>query len=182
MLQPQGAVSGDGYQPAIGFFVQGEGENRYFYHGGWNEGFVAHAQFFPASGQGAVLMLNSNEGNDLMFDIGRAVGREFGWPDTPPTVKTAVEVADAERYTGEYTTKAGMELRVDIQDGALRLQAAGQPPLPIYANAELEFFARVVNVTLVFHQDEAGKIAGLTLKQERQEFEAMRQEAPRRPR
>jgi CubicO group peptidase (beta-lactamase class C family) len=178
MLQPQGAVSGEGHQPAIGFFVQGEGESRYFYHGGWNEGFVAHAQFFPASGQGVVLMLNSNEGNDLMFDIGRAVRREFGWPGTPPTAKTAVEVADAERYAGEYATEAGVELRVDIQDGALRLQAAGQPPVPIYAGAELEFFARVVNVTLLFHQDEAGKIAGLTLKQEGQEFEATRQGAP----
>jgi CubicO group peptidase (beta-lactamase class C family) len=168
MLQPQHAGQGEGYQPAIGFFVEGEQENRCFYHGGWNEGFVAHAQFFPGTGQGLVLMLNSNEGNDLMLDIGRAVRREFGWPGTPHTAKTAVEVVDAERYTGEYATEAGTELRVDIQDGALRLQTAGQPPLPIYASAELEFFARVVNVTLVFHQDEAGKMAGLTLKQEGQ--------------
>ncbi|MBN1138039.1 MAG: serine hydrolase [Anaerolineae bacterium] len=174
MLQPQHAGPGEGYQPAIGFFLEGEEQGRYFYHSGWNEGFVAHAQFFPSSGQGVALMLNSNEGNDLMFDIGRAIRREFGWPGALPTAKTAVEVAGLERYAGEYVTGSGMELRVSVQDGALWLQAGDQPPLPIYANAELEFFARVVNTTLVFRQDEAGEIAGLTLEQEGQGFEATR--------
>lgn len=134
---------------------------------------MAHAQFFPSSGQGVVLMLNSNEGNDLMFDIGRALRREFGWPGTPPT-RTAREVPGLERYAGEYVTEAGLELRISVLDGALWLQAGNQPPLPIYASAELEFFARSVNTTFVFHQDEAGVIAGLALKQEGQEFEATR--------
>jgi len=176
MLQPQHAGPGEGYRPAIGFHLEGEGQGRCFYHSGWNEGFVAHAQFFPSSGQGVVLMLNSNEGNDLMFEIGRALRREFGWPGTLPTEKKAVEVADPERYAAVYTTGTGIELRVGVQDGALWLQAAGQPPLPIYASAELEFFARVVNTTLVFHhaEREAGVIAGLTLRQEGQEFEATR--------
>jgi len=174
MLQPQHAGPSEGYQPAIGFHLDGEEQGRYFYHSGWNEGFVAHAQFFPSSGQGVVLMLNSNEGNDLMFDIGRAIRREFGWPGTLPTVKTAVEVAGLERYAGEYATEVGVELRVSVQDGALWLQATGQPPLPIYASAELRFFARAVNMALVFRRDEAGAIAGLTLEQEGQEFEATR--------
>ncbi len=121
-------------------------------------------------------MLNSNEGNDLMFEIGRALRREFGWPGTAPTVKTAIEAADVERYTGEYATEAGMELRLSVQDGALWLKAGDQPPLPIYASAELEFFARAVNTTLVFRhaEREAGTIAGLTLVQEGQKFEAAR--------
>jgi hypothetical protein len=33
-----------------------------------------------------------------MFDIARAIHREFGWPGTLPTTKTAVDVADVERY------------------------------------------------------------------------------------
>ncbi len=180
MLRPQHPGPGEGYQPAIGFFWEGEEEGRYFYHSGWNEGFVAHAQFFPSSGQGMVLMLNSNEGNDLMFDIGRALRREFGWPGTLPT-KRAVEVTDMERYAGEYVTEAGMELRVSVRDGTLWLQAGGQPPLPIHAGAEFEFFARAVNATLVFRPDEAGAVAGLTLKQEGQEFEATRRTSMENP-
>jgi CubicO group peptidase (beta-lactamase class C family) len=172
MLQPQHAGSGEGYRPAIGFFLEGEEQGRHFYHSGWNEGFVAHAQFFPNSGQGVVLMLNSNEGNDLMFEVGRALRREFGWPGTVPTEKASVAVADVERYTGEYATEAGTELRVRVQDGGLWLQAGDQPPLPVYASSELEFFARAVNTTLVFCQEEGGAVVGLTLKQEGQEFQA----------
>ena len=179
MLQPQHAGPGEGYQPAVGWFVRGEEESRCFYHSGGNEGFVAHAQFFPGSGQGVVLMLNSNEGNDLMFDVRRAIGREFCWPGTQPTERAAVEVAGVERYAGDYATEAGIELRVSVQDGALRLQVAGQPPLPIYAGAELEFFARAVNTTLVFRQCEAGAITGLRLEQEGQHFEATRRRANR---
>lgn len=178
MLQPQHAGPGEGYQPAIGFFVGGKEESCCFYHSGWNEGFVAQAQFFPASGQGMVLMLNSNEGNDLMFDIGRALRREFSWPGTQSAEKTAVQVEDVGRYTGEYATEAGMELRVDVWGGILWLQTTGQLPVAIYASADLEFFARAVNLTIVFHQDEAGEIAGLTLEQEGQKFEAARQRAP----
>ena len=180
LLQPQHPGPVEGYQPALGFFWEGEEEGRCFYHSGWNEGFVAHAQFFPSSGQGVVLMLNSNEGNDLMFDIGRALRREFGWPGTPPT-RTAREVPGLERYAGEYVTEAGLELRISVLDGALWLQAGNQPPLPIYASAELEFFARSVNTTFVFHQDEAGVIAGLALKQEGQEFEATRRPSTGNP-
>jgi CubicO group peptidase (beta-lactamase class C family) len=174
MLQPQHPGTGEGYRPTIGFFVRGEGERLCFYHSGWNEGFVAHAQFFPSSGQGLVLMLNSNEGNDLLFEIGWAFRREFGWPGTLPAEMTEIEVADPEQYAGEYTTETGVGLRLSARDGKLWLQAGEQPPLPLYASAGLEFFARAVNATILFHQDTAGEIIGLTLEQEGQKFEAAR--------
>lgn len=172
MLRPQHPGSGEGYQPALGFFLRGEGQARTFYHSGGNEGFVSHAQFLPISGQGVVLMLNSNEGNDLMFDIGHAVRREFCWPGPLPGAETAVEVADAERFAGDYVTEGRTVLRISVQDGMLRLEVGGQPPLPLYASSALEFFARVLNTTLAFRHDEAGRIAGLTLDQEGQRLEA----------
>jgi CubicO group peptidase (beta-lactamase class C family) len=176
MLQPQHPGPGEGYQPAIGFFIEGEGQAQCFYHSGWNEGFVAHAQFFPSTGQGMVLMLNSNEGNDLMFDIGRALHREFCWPGALPAEKAAVEVEDAARFAGSYVTQAGMVFGVSVQGGALRVEVPGQPPLPLYAGsrspAANEFFSRAMNITLVFRQDEFGAITGLALQQEGHTFEA----------
>jgi hypothetical protein len=71
MLQPQMPAQAEGFCPALGFFLRGEGPGLRFYHTGWNEGFVALAVFYPRSGQGAVVMLNSNQGNDLMFEIAR---------------------------------------------------------------------------------------------------------------
>ena len=178
MLQPQHADSGAGYRPALGFFLRGDGDARFFYHPGWNEGFVAHAQFFPATGQGHVVMLNSNEGNDLMFDIGRALHRELGWPGDLPAERTPVDVVAPERFVGTYATGSGMPLRVSVLAGILHLQAGTQPPLPMYASAPLEYFSRALNTTLAFRQDEAGAITGLALEQEGQTFEAERSTHP----
>jgi CubicO group peptidase (beta-lactamase class C family) len=178
MLQPQLADSGAGYRSALGFFLRGDGDARLFYHPGWNEGFVAHAQFFPATGQGHAVMLNSNEGNDLMFDIGHALHREFGWPGDLPAEKTPVEGEAPERFSGEYATQAGLVIRAIVLDGSLHIQVGSQPLLPLHASAPLEFFARAVNTTIVFRQDEAGAVRGLALAQAGQTFEAERSTDP----
>ncbi len=178
MLQPQLADSGAGYRPALGFFLRGDGDARFFYHPGWNEGFVAHAQFFPATGQGHVVMLNSNEGNDLMFDVGRALHREFGWPGDLPAERTPVEVDAPERFAGEYATGGRDWSQGQRPERESALQAGTQPPLPMCAGAPLEYFSRALNTTLAFRQDEAGAITGLALQQEGQTFEAERSTHP----
>jgi CubicO group peptidase (beta-lactamase class C family) len=168
MLQPQTPPLAEGFCPALGFFLRGEGPALRFYHTGWNEGFVSLAVFYPQAGQGAVVMLNSNEGNDLMFEIARATGREYGWPGAVPEKRRHVEVAEPQRYAGLYAAETGIPLRVSAKDGAILLQAGRQPALRLDATAELEFLAREVNTAVSFQQDEEGAIVGLTLLQDGQ--------------
>lgn len=59
-----------------------------FYHGGGNEGFRTMMFAYNSSGQGAVVMSNSDNGFVLNEEVLRAIAREYGWTnylvaDTP---------------------------------------------------------------------------------------------------
>jgi CubicO group peptidase (beta-lactamase class C family) len=89
MLTPQ-----IGEDMGIGFFLEGRGDNTRFGHLGSDEGFVAQAAFYKDRGLGAVVMLNSNEGQPLLGEILRAIAREYGWPGYFPPESTPGEVVE----------------------------------------------------------------------------------------
>ena len=65
----------------LGIFVDGDR----FMHGGDDAGFVAVLVAY-SSGQGAVIMCNADGELGLLDDIGRAIAREYHWPDSDPMV------------------------------------------------------------------------------------------------
>lgn len=50
-----------------------------FYHGGGNEGFQNMLFAYTSTGQGAVVMSNSDNGMQLIEEVLRAIAREYGW-------------------------------------------------------------------------------------------------------
>ncbi len=54
MLIPQSDVS-----MALGFFIEGEGENVTFTHDGCNTGFLSDMTFYKENGKGIIVMINS---------------------------------------------------------------------------------------------------------------------------
>lgn len=176
MITPQlpgGDVRG-GEEVGLGFFIEGEGAARRFGHGGWDEGFIANLRLYPQTGQGAVVMLNANEGHPLVSEIYRTLGQVYGWPEEPPAAQTAVEMADLEAYTGRYVTEVGVEFDVRLQEGGLVLKPAGQLPLPLQFSAVDACFTTLLNVTMVFGRDEEEKVTKLTIQQSGQNHTAMR--------
>lgn len=67
---------------ALGFFVDGNGPNRYFWHPGINAGFVA---FFFAyeKGDGLALMTNGRNTKALGLEIVQALAKQYGWTEYP---------------------------------------------------------------------------------------------------
>src|SRR5206468_2891290 len=65
---------------ALGFFVDGNGPNRYFWHPGVNAGFVA---FFFAyeKGDGLALMTNGQNSKALGLEIVHALAKQYGWKE-----------------------------------------------------------------------------------------------------
>ncbi len=74
MLSRQNARCG------LGFFVQGDGNQLRFDHGGANEGYRCQLIGYPATGQGLVIMTNSDTGGELIAEAVRAAARIYQWP------------------------------------------------------------------------------------------------------
>ena len=77
MLKPQ---SGGTVTYGLGFSVRGEGGAFTFSHGGSNEGFRCELVGVPATGQGVVIMTNSESGGKLLAAVLPVVSEAYGWP------------------------------------------------------------------------------------------------------
>ncbi len=64
----------------LGIVLNGKGQSLSFSHGGSNEGYRCHLVGFPATGQGAVLMTNSDNGDDLIEELLDDLRSEYAWP------------------------------------------------------------------------------------------------------
>src|SRR5579883_3426278 len=151
----------------IGFFLSGTGRNVRFGHDGWDEGFVAEMTMYKETGCGAVIMLNSNEGNPLLYEIERAIDREYHWigyfteEKQPQTLSTGALSA----LVATYSSKSGLQYSVTQENGHLFLKPAGQPPIQIYPESETKFFTTILNTEITFERTEDGHVQGLALRQ-----------------
>ena len=82
----------------LGINVVGEGKWLKFAHGGANEGYRANLVAFPRTGDGMVVMTNSDNGDALFGPIMIAVGHALEWPDSEP--RKIQPLADA---AGQYS-------------------------------------------------------------------------------
>ena len=64
----------------LGISVQGQGESLLISHGGNNAGFSCFLVGFTKTGQGAVVMTNSDAGNPVIQEILQRLAQEYGWP------------------------------------------------------------------------------------------------------
>ncbi len=94
------------------------------------------------------------------------------------TVAEKKEVAVApeilETYVGSYEFKPGFDMVITLEDGKLVTQLGPQPKVPIFAESETTFFAKVVDATIEFEKDESGAVTALVLHQGRNDIRAPR--------
>jgi CubicO group peptidase (beta-lactamase class C family) len=156
---------GNGLFVGLGFFVGGGiGDGFYFFHSGHNEGFVSLMRVYAHIGKGAIVMLNSNQG-ELIPEVMRAIAVEYDWPDVFAKEKTIIPLVKADRYCGLYSTQAGLQFQVMAQDGNLFVKCQQQTPLQFFPTSELEFFVKAVNTNICFEQDNTGNITAMKLSQ-----------------
>jgi CubicO group peptidase (beta-lactamase class C family) len=145
----------------LGWFCAGAGAGFRFGHPGSNEGYVAELRCVRATGQGAVVMLNANQGDVVRAEVLAALAREYGWP----ALGGPAGISDARGCAGRYRDDHGRE--VAITDGAdgLQLRVADQPPLALRALSDREFEAIAVGLRVRFEPEGARRVTGLTLIQ-----------------
>jgi CubicO group peptidase (beta-lactamase class C family) len=138
----------------------------WFGHGGSNAGYRAQVVMFPETGQGAVVMTNSDLGGDLAFEVLRSIAREYGWPAFTAAEKAAgtLNAAALRDLPGRYEgVLQGQTVRytVQAQDGALQIVAANWPaPRMLFPSADdpARFFVRESEREYTFQPDASGRV------------------------
>jgi len=90
MLTPIPGMREHGLGPALG----GSKERRYFYHSGSNAGYKCYLVAYN-SGDGAVVMTNSDNADALRRDIINTIAYEYKWPDFQPEPRRLLSMSNA---------------------------------------------------------------------------------------
>lgn len=173
MLKPQlpGQTAGNEYV-GLGWRCGGEGDAFHFGHTGSNEGFHADLCLYPATGQGAAVMINSNQGWRLPKELFRSIEREYGWPTVAQTSASGSR-SIVENLAGSYHDSAGRVFRVEQHGETLLLRVGDHDPIHLSVSTNGRFSARVPQIDVRFASTSEG-IPAMTLRQEGQAFEAVK--------
>jgi CubicO group peptidase (beta-lactamase class C family) len=162
---------------AVGFTVSKIGQGWYFSHGGSNWGFRATLLAHKVKGYGLAIMTNADQGGAVMSELSRRIQMAYEWDSfadpaprgyRPPVERTEIDVAEEilSTYVGTYESSPEITLIITLEGGHLYLELVGQGKAQLFAEAENEFFLRIVDLQLTFTKDESGEVTGLILHEE----------------
>jgi CubicO group peptidase (beta-lactamase class C family) len=150
----------------LGPGINGSPAQPLFEHDGANEGYRC-AFIAYESGDGAVIMTNSDSGGPLIDELRRTIAVVYGWPDFQPPVHRLAEVdpQHLDLLTGSYRLAPQFVLTITREGTQLLSQATGQGQIELFPDNEHEFFTRAFASTVTFEVDSQGRATSLVLHQ-----------------
>jgi len=148
---------------ALGTFVNSRvsGSYKYFNHNGGNEGFSCTAIGCRDSGEGVVIMTNSDNAS-ILEEIANSVATVYNWKDYYlPEIKKIVNVDKSilARYTGKYDFN-GAPVTITISDSGLIVNPFGNVQWQLYFTSDSDFFVRESRGMAVFRTSADNKVIG----------------------
>jgi len=152
----------------LGLSLAGGGRAARFGHGGSNAGFQCQMTAYVETGQGAVVMTNSDRGGMLAQEVLRAIAVEYGWPEYPgPKEKTIVSVDPAvyAQYAGRYEIQPGnVIVTVRVTGGRLMVSSSDDPePEELLPESATKFFLLVSQLDLEFVKGADGAVSHIVI-------------------
>jgi len=149
---------------ALGVFVSKKDSSCYFSHGGANEGFTCYYVGDVISGNGMVIMTNSDNGA-LATEVANSVATVYGWKDYyKPVLKTVIDLEEAvlEKFVGKY--EAGGDVFTIKREGS-KLMISPYPDfwVNVYFTSDVDFFVREYKSVMKFVTDADGKVTGFNI-------------------
>jgi CubicO group peptidase (beta-lactamase class C family) len=168
MLSPQ--VESYGF----GFVVEGKGDDILFDLRGKTHGYACFMAVYPAKGQGAVIMTNSDNGFFLIQEIMAGLSEAYGWAHFKPEEKSVLRLEpEAYReFSGTYEVHPKYRLEVATEDYYLVIRPTGQAATKFYAEGQSLFYSTDPYIRIQFQRNKAGAVEGLVLWQQDFELEA----------
>ena len=149
----------------LGFFLEKHGAATYFGHGGADEGFRAQLLVHRDKGYGAVVMVNSDNGQ-IMSEILRAIAKEYQWEDYLPAPVETVSVAPKvlEAYTGRFLVNPDRVLKITAENGKLYGEPTQAAKFEMFPLSETSFLRTDSDVRYTFTRNEAGKVDQVVIR------------------
>lgn len=171
MLRPQLPDQVEGSEfVGLGWFCSGEGDAFRFGHAGANHGFLADLRLYPATGQGAAVIINSNLGWPLMEELLRAIEREYRWPVAAQrTSGTSTPI----HFAGTYRDSAGRVFRVEQAGDTFLLWVGDQNPIRLMPSSDGVLSSETPQIKVRLAHGAEGSRA-ITLTQGGRTFEAVK--------
>ena len=133
LLEPHGGV---------GMGIDEKNGERYFEHGGWNEGFCGQIYGHVKNGKGAVILINANQ-PDLMGEVIRSVARAYDWPEFVPQHKEVpMDSTSLKAFTGRYRLGNDNMVTITLRNGKLFREPLREPPTELVHIGDGEFVGR----------------------------------------
>jgi CubicO group peptidase (beta-lactamase class C family) len=157
-----------------GFVVEGKGDDILFDLRGKTHGYACFMAVYPAKGQGAVIMTNSDNGFFLIQEIMAGLSEAYGWAHYKPEEKSVLRLDPAAygEFAGTYEVNPGYRLEATYEDYYLVIKPTGQAATKFYAEGQSLFYATDPYVRIQFLRNKAGGVEGLVLWQQDFELEA----------
>jgi D-alanyl-D-alanine-carboxypeptidase/D-alanyl-D-alanine-endopeptidase len=131
------------------------------FHGGGTGGYVTLVALDKERKTGAFIATNSPSKSD---DIGvHILENTYPLRKIKQSISFSAEIL--EKYVGEYQLAPTFSIVITREGEQLFGQATNQPKFEMFGEKENEFFLKVVEASIIFNKDEAGKVVGLVLKQ-----------------
>lgn len=150
----------------LGFYVENLGKTTSFSHSGGTEGFRAQLYGYTRSGQGVVVLTNSDNGAALIGELLSSIATEYGWPEFRAIEKTALpaNVATNHLVAGDYQL-LDKPAHVVAEGPRLYFQCDlfGAQRLELFPESETRFFVTTQDITLQFERGPDGAILGFSL-------------------
>ncbi len=168
-LKPQRDATDVGGQIGFGWFIGGERGRPVYWHNGATNGYHAFIAFCPPAGRGIALVANVAKSCD-------ALG--FALIGMKPPAPVAEKLPNAGDYPGRYPLASTFAIDITERNGALALQATGQPRLALRKVADDRFAVVGVPAEVSFERDAGGKVSALVLHQNGRDLRGARSELP----
>lgn len=171
MREKQGTPGPGKASMGLGWFLLDTGgQAPLLFHNGGTGGFRTVMIADVAAGRGVAAATNASIEpgvDDIAHHIMLGTPLAKANASRPANVKVEISLDRnaLERLVGEYKMDAGLILTISLEGNQLLARISGQPANPIYAEAPLRFFWKLVDADLEFVEDATGAISQANLLQ-----------------
>lgn len=163
----------------LGLYVEDLGDRTSFSHSGGTTGFRAQLYGYTHSGQGAVIMTNSDNGAALIGEILASISAEYGWPEFKVIEKVAIpgDAENNQQLAGRYAL-LGKPAELIAEGERLYLQSdvLGAGRRELHAQSVSRFFMTEQDMVLNVQRGTDGRTNGFELVSGADKYAATRSE------